>query len=102
MNVDEEDLNSIFYTSGTTGRPKGAMTSHRNIIQVVISVSRVVGIPEGIKQLICIPLFHVTGCNAQLLVGVHREEDLLQPGHLQQRLADCAGFNALNEIGQCD
>jgi acyl-CoA synthetase (AMP-forming)/AMP-acid ligase II len=71
VNVDEEDLNSIFYTSGTTGRPKGAMMSHRNIIQVIISVSRVIGIPEGVKQLICIPLFHVTGCNAQLLVGVY-------------------------------
>jgi long-chain acyl-CoA synthetase len=71
VDVDEEDLNSIFYTSGTTGRPKGAMTSHRNIIHVVISVSRVIGIPQGVKQLIAIPLFHVTGCDAQLLVGVY-------------------------------
>ena len=71
VNIDEEDLNSIFYTSGTTGRPKGAMTSHRNIIHVVISVSRVIGIPEGVKQLIAIPLFHVTGCDAQFLVGIY-------------------------------
>ena len=71
VNVDEEDLNSIFYTSGTTGRPKGAMMSHRNIIHNIISVSRVIGIPEDVKQLICIPLFHVMGCNSQLLVGVY-------------------------------
>ena len=32
MPIDEGDYAVIFYTSGTTGRPKGAISSHRNMI----------------------------------------------------------------------
>jgi len=71
VNIDEEDLNSIFYTSGTTGRPKGAMMSHRNFIHNILTVTRIIQIPEGLNQLICVPLFHVTGCNSQLLIGIY-------------------------------
>ena len=66
------DLAAIFYTSGTTGFPKGAMTSHANFLANVESAIRCVGIDrtEGatLATLINVPLFHVTGCNAQLLV----------------------------------
>jgi long-chain acyl-CoA synthetase len=66
------DLAAIFYTSGTTGFPKGAMTSHANFLANVESAIRCVGVDraEGasLATLINVPLFHVTGCNAQLLV----------------------------------
>jgi long-chain acyl-CoA synthetase len=67
-----DDLAAIFYTSGTTGFPKGAMTSHANFLANVESAIRCVRIDraEGpeLATLINVPLFHVTGCNAQLLV----------------------------------
>jgi long-chain acyl-CoA synthetase len=67
-----EDLAAIFYTSGTTGFPKGAMTSHRNFLANNENAVRCVGIDrsEGpeLATLINVPLFHVTGCNSQLLV----------------------------------
>ena len=66
------ELAAIFYTSGTTGFPKGAMTSHANFLANVESAIRCVGIDrdEGssLATLINVPLFHVTGCNSQLLV----------------------------------
>ena len=66
------DLAAIFYTSGTTGFPKGAMTSHANFLANVESAIRCVGIDraEGrsLATLINVPLFHVTGANSQLLV----------------------------------
>ncbi|WP_347058207.1 AMP-binding protein [Blastococcus sp. HT6-30] len=65
-----EDLAAIFYTSGTTGFPKGAMTSHENFLTNVENARRVVGLPRvdpTLRNLISVPLFHVTGCNSQLL-----------------------------------
>jgi long-chain acyl-CoA synthetase len=66
------DLAAIFYTSGTTGFPKGAMTSHENFLANIENAIRAVGIDraEGpsLATLINVPLFHVTGCNTQLLV----------------------------------
>jgi acyl-CoA synthetase (AMP-forming)/AMP-acid ligase II len=66
------DLAAIFYTSGTTGRPKGARTTHGNFLSNVETAIRVIGIDrtEGptVRNLVSVPLFHVTGCNSQLLV----------------------------------
>ncbi|MEJ2865146.1 class I adenylate-forming enzyme family protein [Actinomycetospora flava] len=66
------DLAAIFYTSGTTGRPKGARTTHRNFLSNVETAIRVIGIDRAtgpsLRNLVSVPLFHVTGCNSQLLV----------------------------------
>jgi acyl-CoA synthetase (AMP-forming)/AMP-acid ligase II len=67
-----DDLAAIFYTSGTTGFPKGAMTSHENFLSNVETALRVSGIDRAsgpaTRNLVSVPLFHVTGCNSQLLV----------------------------------
>ena len=68
--LHREDLAAIFYTSGTTGFPKGAMTSHENFLTNSENARRVVGLPKSdptLRNLISVPLFHVTGCNSQLL-----------------------------------
>jgi acyl-CoA synthetase (AMP-forming)/AMP-acid ligase II len=69
--VNEKKLSAIFYTSGTTGFPKGAMTTHENFLANVENSKRVAIVPlrSGLRTLISVPLFHVTGCNSQLLVG---------------------------------
>jgi acyl-CoA synthetase (AMP-forming)/AMP-acid ligase II len=69
-NLAPTDLAAIFYTSGTTGFPKGAMTTHENFLANTETCQRVIGIhgPEPIRNLISVPLFHVTGCNSQLLL----------------------------------
>ena len=66
-----EELAAIFYTSGTTGFPKGAMTSHANFLTNSENAFRCLSIDrsEGpdISTLVSVPLFHVTGCNSQLI-----------------------------------
>ena len=66
-----DDLAAIFYTSGTTGFPKGAMTSHGNFATNSENCVRCLNTDrsEGpnISTLVSVPLFHVTGCNSQLI-----------------------------------
>jgi len=64
------DLAAIFYTSGTTGFPKGAMTTHENFMSNCETCKRVIGFTgeEEVRNLISVPMFHVTGCNSQLLI----------------------------------
>jgi long-chain acyl-CoA synthetase len=66
-----DDLAAIFYTSGTTGFPKGAMTSHGNFLTNSENAFRCLFTErsEGpsVSTLVSVPLFHVTGCNSQLI-----------------------------------
>jgi long-chain acyl-CoA synthetase len=65
------DVAAIFYTSGTTGFPKGAMHTHENVLANVETVYRVSNIPrdagQDMRTLVVVPLFHVTGCHSQTL-----------------------------------
>ena len=68
--LTRSDLAAIFYTSGTTGFPKGAMTTHDNFLTNIENVVRIRGLrdrEEPLRNLVSVPLFHVTGCNSQLL-----------------------------------
>jgi acyl-CoA synthetase (AMP-forming)/AMP-acid ligase II len=63
------DVAAIFYTSGTTGFPKGAMTTHEGFLANTETCHRIMTLPTdgSIRNLVSVPLFHVTGCNSQLL-----------------------------------
>jgi long-chain acyl-CoA synthetase len=67
-----DDLAAIFYTSGTTGFPKGAMTSHANFLANSENAIRCIAIDreagDDHATIVNVPLFHVTGCNSQLIV----------------------------------
>jgi len=71
VGASRSDVAAIFYTSGTTGFPKGAMHTHENILANVETVYRVSDIPRDagreMRTLIVVPLFHVTGCHSQML-----------------------------------
>jgi fatty-acyl-CoA synthase len=71
--IDERDVALIMYTSGTTGRPKGAMLTHLNLLMqsiTAIRTSRFTG--NDTVSLINVPLFHIAGIGSMaplLLLG---------------------------------
>jgi long-chain acyl-CoA synthetase len=58
---------SIMYTSGTTGRPKGAILSHGNVFTNARNAGAHLGYKESDVTLLVVPLFHVTGLHSQLV-----------------------------------
>ncbi|BBO78144.1 hypothetical protein DSCW_55610 [Desulfosarcina widdelii] len=70
---DAEDTAYIFYTSGTTGNPKGVLLSHKNVLADVDGITRALNLEENMTALIFLPLFHVNAmisCTFALGIGL--------------------------------
>ena len=65
--VGEEDTAMILYTSGTTGRPKGAMLAHCNIIHSAMIFVNCLGLTAADRSIAAVPLAHVTGVVANIM-----------------------------------
>lgn len=63
----DDDIAAIVYTSGTTGRSKGAMLSHGNLASNALALHRLWGWRPGDVLLHALPIFHVHG----LFVAMH-------------------------------
>ncbi|MDD3726029.1 MAG: long-chain fatty acid--CoA ligase [Candidatus Ratteibacteria bacterium] len=63
----KEDVAAILYTSGTTGYPKGAMLTHRNLLFNVNSILQVLKVDENDIFLTVLPLFHAFGATAGMI-----------------------------------
>ena len=59
--ADPEDVLTLTYTSGTTGPPKGAMISHRNMLYMMITIQNIYAIEDTDEQLGFLPLAHIAG-----------------------------------------
>ena len=73
-NALETDLAAIFYTSGSTGLPKGVMLSHRNLVAGAASVAAYLGNHAGDTLLAALPLSFDAGFSqltTAFLVGAH-------------------------------
>ncbi|WHY68972.1 long-chain-fatty-acid--CoA ligase [Neobacillus sp. SuZ13] len=57
--INEGDLAVILYTSGTTGKPKGAMLSHRNMASNTASMAQLAEFTEEDRIIAVLPMFHV-------------------------------------------
>jgi malonyl-CoA/methylmalonyl-CoA synthetase len=66
-NCKEDDLAAILYTSGTTGRSKGAMLSHGNMLSNALTLKDYWGWKPGDVLIHALPIFHVHG----LFVALH-------------------------------
>lgn len=82
VELEPDDLATLFYTSGTTGNPKGAVGTQRNALTNPISSAYSLARSSlrrgeepaptsGRRSLMSIPLFHVTAFNAVLLGAIH-------------------------------
>ena len=63
----EEDACFILYTSGTTGRPKGAMLTNLNLVHSVLHFQVGMGLRTGDRTVLSVPAGHVTGLVANIL-----------------------------------
>ena len=81
VDILPEDDATIFYTSGTTGKPKGALGTHRNLCTNIMSSGfgaacavlrrgEEIPAPQPKTTLTVIPLFHVTACSAGLMGSI--------------------------------
>ena len=88
--LDTNDNATIFYTSGSTGFPKGVLSTHRNILSTLFSWALVTTLKREVEDvadnlesdsivntseqqsaiLHCVPLFHVTGSHSGFLMSI--------------------------------
>ncbi len=61
------DLAALLYTSGTTGRPKGAMLTHANLVSNTDSVTAALELSEDDRLLVVLPMFHAFAATVGML-----------------------------------
>ena len=68
--IDAGDTCEIIFTSGTTGRPKGVMLGHGQVLGSFWNLANLRGRRAGDRHLVISPFSHVTGLHAGLLTGL--------------------------------
>ncbi|MCB9586652.1 MAG: AMP-binding protein [Polyangiaceae bacterium] len=90
--VGPDDTSDILFTSGTTGHPKGVVTTHSQNVRAFTSWTEVVGLRAGDRYLIVNPFFHAFGYKAGWLACLLRGATILphlvfDPGQVLRRIA---------------
>lgn len=75
--VSPQDLADIMFTSGTTGKPKGVMSTHEQNVRAFEAWSEVIGLRAGDRYLIVNPFFHSFGYKAGWLAAIMRGATIL-------------------------
>jgi len=68
--VGDDDVADILFTSGTTGRPKGAMSAHRQTVGVARAWADLGGVRADDRYLVVNPFFHSFGYKVGIVVGL--------------------------------
>lgn len=92
--VTEDDPFCILYTSGTTGRPKGAVLTHLGVVTACIGSQNHLGLQDGEAMVLSVPASHVTGIVLVLMLAVRVAGKVVM-----QRGFKARGFL---ELAQCE
>ncbi|MGH2829888.1 MAG: acyl-CoA synthetase [Actinomycetota bacterium] len=65
--VAPDDVLAIVYTSGTTGRPKGAMLTHANFFWTNLNIGIALDFTNDERTVVALPMFHIGGWNVNTL-----------------------------------
>jgi HIP---CoA ligase len=65
--LQPDDVSDLIFTSGTTGHPKGAVTTHAQSLRTFGTWSSIVGLQSGDRYLVVNPFFHTFGYKAGIL-----------------------------------
>lgn len=71
VDADSDDIAAILYTSGTTGHPKGAMLTHKNLISDVENSTGIIGITHRDVFMCFLPMFHSFSFMANVMVPLY-------------------------------
>ncbi len=85
--IDPDDTALIMYTSGTTGRPKGAMLTHANIWWRNAGTMMTGEYTDAEVTLVMAPLFHIGGLNVTTLVVMQRGGHVILHRHFDPEAA---------------
>ena len=66
VDIAEEEVAAVLYSSGTTGRPKGAMLTHFGLVHAGMIYVACMGLSAADRSLVAVPLSHVTGLTAAI------------------------------------
>ena len=75
--VSGTDVSDVIFTSGTTGRPKGAMMNHRQTLRMYEEWATLADLREGDRYLMINPYFHTFGLKAGLIASFLRGATML-------------------------
>ena len=75
--VQPDDPADIMFTSGTTGRPKGAVTTHAQSLRAFATWADIAGLVEGDRYLVVNPFTHTFGWKAGVLAALMRGATVL-------------------------
>jgi fatty-acyl-CoA synthase len=85
--VSSYEVTNIQYTSGTTGRPKGVLLSHRNILNNAEVIARGMKMSDRDRIAVPVPLYHCFGCVIGTLVSVVSGAAMILPSATFDALA---------------
>src|SRR6516225_7334136 len=86
--MEDDDLAGLFYTGGTTGRAKGVMLSHKNVMSNAINALIAIGFTDHDRWLHAAPMFHLADLCAtfglSMLGAFHIFIPIFNPEHVLQ------------------
>jgi len=82
----QEAVAAILYTSGTTGRPKGAMLTHANLAANTSSVAEALGFTPAERVLVVLPMFHAFAATVGMLTPLLQGAALVPVARFEPKL----------------